>query len=69
MHPFNKTITGVTCINISETVVKLAAALAPSVRAFALQAEGWVFESVKTGSNSSTAKPLAIGVTVTGTGR
>ena len=67
MHPFNKTITGV--INISETVVKLAAALAPSVRAFALQAEGWVFESVKTGSNSSTAKPLAIGVTVTGTGR
>ena len=43
------------------------------VRAFALQAEGLVFEShmrqtlvVKTGSDSSTAKRLALGVAVMG---
>ena len=43
-----------------------------SVRAFALQAEGRLFESrqrqtqvVKTGSNRTTAKCLAIGVSVT----
>ena len=42
-------------------------------RTFATQAEGWVFESllrqtllVKMGSDSSTAKRSAIGVSVTG---
>ena len=47
--------------------------MAQWVRAFAPQAEGWVFESqprqsyvVKTGSDSSTAKRSAIGVSVTG---
>ena len=54
------------------TLYSLAAALAPSVRAFAPQAEIWVFESqprptlVKTGSYSSTAKRLAIDVSFTG---
>ena len=48
------------------------AAVAPWVRAFASQAEGWVFEPqprqtqvVKTGSDISTAKLLAIGVSFT----
>ena len=42
--------------------------VAQSVKAFAPQAVGWVFESqaIKTGSDSSTAKGLAIGVSVTG---
>ena len=51
----------------------MAAALAQWVGVFAPQAEGWVFESqprqikvVKTGSDSSTAKRLAIGMSVTG---
>ena len=51
-----------------------AAAVAQWVRAFAPQAESWVFESrlrqtvkvVKTVSDSSTAKRLAIGVSVVG---
>ena len=49
------------------------AVVAQSVRALALHAEGWVFESqwqqtyvIKTGGDSSTAKRLAIGVSVTG---
>ena len=48
-------------------------AVAHRIRAFAMQAESWVFKSqpwqtyvVKTGSDSSTAKPSAIGVSVTG---
>ena len=50
----------------------LTAAVAQSVRAFAPQMEDWVFESKprqtchKTGSDSSTAKRLAIGVSVIG---
>ena len=50
-----------------------AVAVAQWVKAFAPQAEGWVFESqpwqtqvVKTGSKSSTAKRLALGMSVTG---
>ena len=49
------------------------AAVAQLVRAFASQAEGWVFESqtrqtlvIKTGSDSSIAKRSAICVSVTG---
>ena len=48
------------------------AAVAQWARAFASQAEGWVFESqprqtvVKKGSDSSTAKRSAKGVCVTG---
>ena len=48
-------------------------AVAQSFRVFASHVEGWVFESqprqtyvVKTGSDSSTAKYLATGVSVTG---
>ena len=47
--------------------------MAQWIRALTLQAEGWVFESqtrqtyvVKTGSDSSTAKRSAIGVSITG---
>ena len=47
--------------------------MAQSVRALALQAEGWMFEYqprrtkvVKTGSDSCTAKRSVIGVSVTG---
>ena len=54
----------------------LAAAVAQRVRAFAPQAEGWVFEFqprqpevVKTGSDKSTAKRSALGVSVTGSRR
>ena len=50
-----------------------AAVVAKLARAFAPQAEGWVFESqpwqtlvVKTGSDRSTAKRSALGVSVTG---
>ena len=57
-------------INIT---IRGAAAVAQLVRAFALCAEGWVFESqppqalvVKTGSDSSTAKHWATNVNVTG---
>ena len=59
--------------NLSRILTDLTAAVAQSVRAFAPQAEGWVFESqtrqtqaVKTGSDSYTAKRSAIGVSVTG---
>ena len=52
---------------------QLTAAEAHCVRALALQADGWVFESkprqtlfVKTSNDSSTAKRSAIGVSVTG---
>ena len=55
------------------TNVAVTAAVAQWVRVFAPQAEGWVFESqqrqtqvVKTGSDSSTAKRSAIGMSVTG---
>ena len=55
------------------TLYSLAAALAPSVRAFAPQAEIWVFESqprptlvVKSGSYRSTAKRLSIDASFTG---
>ena len=48
-----------------------AAAVAQWARAFASQAEGWMFESqprqtlvVKTGSDSSTVKRSAIGVSI-----
>ena len=51
----------------------VSAAVAQWVRAFAPQAEGWVFEFqprqthvIKTGSDSSTAKRSSIGVSVTG---
>ena len=48
-----------------------AVAVAQSIKAFDPQAEDWVFESqlrqtVKTGSDRSTAKRLASGVRVTG---
>ena len=51
--------------------MKVTAAAAQWVRAFASQAEGWVFESqprqtVKTDSDSSTAKRSATGVSDTG---
>ena len=59
--------------NLSRILTDLTAAVAQSVRAFAPQAEGWMFESqtrqtqaVKTGSDSYTAKRSAIGVSVTG---
>ena len=49
------------------TEFSMAAAVAKSVRALALQAEGWVFEYqprqtyvVKTGSDSSSAKRVSI---------
>ena len=51
---------------------QMTAAVAQWVRALAPQAKGWVLESkrqtlvVKTGSDSSTAKRSAIGVSVTG---
>ena len=55
------------------TNVAVTAAVAQWVRVFAPKAEGWVFESqqrqtqvVKTGSDSSTAKRSAIGMSVTG---
>ena len=51
----------------------ISAAVAQWVRVFALQAEGWVFESqlrqtevIKTGSDSSTVKGMALGVSVMG---
>ena len=54
----------------------LTAAVAQLVRALVPQAEGWVFESqprqtlfVKTGSDRSTAKRSAIGVSVMGSPR
>ena len=50
----------------------MAVAVAQWVRAFAPQAKGWMFESqprqmqvVKTGSDSSTVKLSALGVSVT----
>ena len=43
--------------------LKAAVAVAQSVRAYAPQAEGWMFE---TGSDSSNAKRSALGVSVTG---
>ena len=54
------------------TIIRIqqAAAVAQWVRAFAPQAEGWEFESQpqlgKSGSDSSTAKLSAIGVSVIG---
>ena len=54
-------------------MIKITAAVAQSVEAFALHAEGWVLEShprqvwvVKTGSDSSTAKHSTTGATGTG---
>ena len=54
-------------------MIKGTAAVAHWVRALASQAEGWVFESqprqtqvAKIGSDRSTAKRSAIGVSITG---
>ena len=68
------TIKNTTCIGILVMFQRHhAAAVAQWVRAFALQAKGWVFQSqpwktevIKTGSDLSTAKRLAIGVSVMG---
>ena len=57
----------------SRSKIEVTAAVAQWVRALAPKADGWVFESqpgqpsvVKTGNDSSTAKPSAIGVSVMG---
>ena len=66
----------VDCLNNICIIINLCietAVVAQSVRAFVSHAEGWVFESqqrqsqvVKTGSDSSTAKRSAVGVSTTG---
>ena len=60
-------------LNMEFISLKESRAVTQLFRAFASQAEGWVFQSqprqtkvLKTGSDSSTAKRSAVGVSVTG---
>ena len=60
-------------LNMEFISLRESRAVTQWVRAFASQAEGWVIQSqprqtkvLKTGSDSSTAKRSAVGVSVTG---
>ena len=55
-----------TCKKEGRIQCQLTAVVPQLNSALALQAEDWVFEVVKTGSDSSTAKLSPIGVSVTG---